>query len=111
MARDGIRWIPQIGLGAEADRRGPLYTRAMADQGDQGVLDEIHALMEVEHDLLEHHPHLGREPAIEEQLQELDVEIDRLWDLLRQRRALRRVGADPAGAILRPPGTVEGYQQ
>ena len=83
----------------------------MADPGDQDVLDEIHALMDVEHDLLEHHPHVGRDPAIDAQLRELDVEIDRRWDLLRQRRALRRVGADPEGAVLRPPGTVEGYQQ
>ena len=75
------------------------------------MLDEIHALMEVEHDLLERHPHIGRDPAIEEQLRELDVEIDQLWDLLRQRRALRRAGADPAGAAKRPPGTVEGYRQ
>jgi hypothetical protein len=83
----------------------------MADPGDQGVLDEIHARMAVEHDLLEKHPHVGREAAVDEQLGKLDVEIDRLWDLLRQRRALRRVGADPDGAVLRPPGTVEGYQQ
>jgi hypothetical protein len=83
----------------------------MADPGDQGILDEIHAQMAVEHELLEQHPHLGRDAAIDEQLQELDVEIDRLWDLLRQRRALRRIGADPAGAVMRPPGTVEGYQQ
>ena len=75
------------------------------------MLDEIHALMDVEHDLLEHHPHAGRDAAIEEQLHELDVQIDQMWDLLRQRRALRRAGADPAGATLRPPGTVEGYQQ
>ncbi len=83
----------------------------MADPGDQGVLDEIHALMAVEHELLESHPHLGRDPAIDEQLQELDVEIDRLWDLLRHRRALRRIGEDPDQAIIRPPDIVEGYQQ
>jgi hypothetical protein len=83
----------------------------MADPADQGVLDEIHALMETEHELLERHPHVGREPAIDEQLGELDVQIDQLWDLLRQRRALRRAGADPATAAVRPPGTVEGYQQ
>jgi hypothetical protein len=83
----------------------------MADPGDQGVLDEIHALMETEHELLERHPHVGRDAAVDEQLRQLDVEIDQLWDLLRQRRALRRAGGDPAAAEVRPPGTVEGYQQ
>jgi hypothetical protein len=83
----------------------------MADAEDQGLLDEIHALMAEEHELLEHHPHLGRDAAIDEQLQALDVEIDQLWDLLRQRRALRRAGGDPSTAQRRSPGTVEGYQQ
>ncbi len=83
----------------------------MTDQGDQSVLDHIHQLMATEHDLLEHHPHTGRDAAIDEQLTALDVEIDRNWDLLRQRRALRRSGNDPAGAVMRPSGTVEGYQQ
>jgi Protein of unknown function (DUF2630) len=83
----------------------------MTDQGDQRVLDQIHELMATEHDLLEHHPHTGRDAEIDEQLSSLDVEIDRHWDLLRQRRALRRTGQDPGAAVLRPPGTVEGYQQ
>ena len=84
----------------------------MADPGDQGVLDEIHALMAVEHELLEKHPHRGPRAAIDEQLEELDVEIDRLWDLLRQRRAPCAGWAPiPTAPIMRPPGTVEGYQQ
>ena len=42
-------------------------------------------------------------------LAELKIELDQLWDLLRQRRALRNAGRDPDGAQLRDPGTVEGY--
>ena len=42
---------------------------------------------------------------------ELEVTLDRLWDLLRQRRALRDAGRSPDEAIERPAGTVEGYLQ
>jgi hypothetical protein len=37
------------------------------------------------------------------------VELDRLWDYLRQRRALRAAGRDPDDAELRDADTVEGY--
>jgi hypothetical protein len=38
------------------------------------------------------------------------IELDRLWDYLRQRRALRDAGQDPDGAALRDAGTVERYK-
>lgn len=41
----------------------------------------------------------------------IDVELDVLWDLLRQRRALRRAGHDPDEAVARDPSVVEGYRQ
>lgn len=44
-------------------------------------------------------------------LEEIRIELDRLWDLLRHRRALRHAGADPDEAGERPAGTVEGYLQ
>jgi hypothetical protein len=37
------------------------------------------------------------------------VELDRLWDYLRQRRALRDAGQDPVDAQMRDERTVEGY--
>jgi hypothetical protein len=37
------------------------------------------------------------------------IELDRLWDYLRQRRALRNAGQDPDGAQMRDAGTVEHY--
>jgi Protein of unknown function (DUF2630) len=46
-----------------------------------------------------------------ERLRAVEVELDRCWDLLRQRRALREAGADPDDAEVRDPGTVEGYLQ
>jgi hypothetical protein len=44
-------------------------------------------------------------------LQEVKVELDQCWDLLRQRRALREFGEDPDQAHVRPKGTVENYEQ
>ena len=42
-------------------------------------------------------------------LEEIRVELDRLWDYLRQRRALRAAGQDPDGAQMRDARTVERY--
>jgi Protein of unknown function (DUF2630) len=42
-------------------------------------------------------------------LHEIRVELDRLWDYLRQRRALRSAGQDPDQAQMRDAGTVERY--
>jgi hypothetical protein len=39
------------------------------------------------------------------------VELDRYWDLLRQRRALEEFGADPDSASERDPSVVENYEQ
>jgi hypothetical protein len=46
-----------------------------------------------------------------ERLRAAEVELDRCWDLLRQRRALRDAGGDPDQAQVRDADTVEGYQQ
>jgi hypothetical protein len=39
------------------------------------------------------------------------VELDRCWDLLRQRRALRDAGGDPDAAEVRDANVVENYRQ
>jgi hypothetical protein len=44
-------------------------------------------------------------------LKDLEVRLDQLWDLLRQRRARRAAGLDPDDAETRDPSTVEGYRQ
>jgi len=46
-----------------------------------------------------------------ERLSQVEVELDRCWDLLRQRRALRDAGADPEQAQARDADTVERYLQ
>jgi hypothetical protein len=44
-------------------------------------------------------------------LRELEITLDQLWDLLRQRRSQEEFGRDPGGAQPRDPKTVEGYIQ
>lgn len=44
-------------------------------------------------------------------LAELKVELDRCWDLLRQRDAREEYQLDPDDASVRDAGMVEGYEQ
>ena len=79
---------------------------------DPQILHNISELTNEEHELL----HAGEtsgglDDTQRTRLKELQVEIDRLWDLLRQRRARRHAGLDPEGAQERAAGTVEHYQQ
>jgi len=50
-----------------------------------------------------------RVAADAQRLEAVRVELDRLWDYLRQRRALRDAGHDPDDAQMRDAGTVERY--
>lgn len=78
---------------------------------DQQIRDHIEALVTEEHRLLEH-GELGRlTPSDLERLDQLAVQLDQYWDLLRQRRARARAGQDPDVAHLRPESTVEHYRQ
>jgi Protein of unknown function (DUF2630) len=54
------------------------------------------------------------DPTLEqdaERLEEIRVDLDRLWDLLRQRRALRSAGENPDLASERSAQIVERYWQ
>ena len=44
-----------------------------------------------------------------QRLEAIRIELDQLWDYLRQRRALRDAGQNPDSAQMRDPGTVERY--
>jgi Protein of unknown function (DUF2630) len=46
-----------------------------------------------------------------ERLRAVEVELDRCWDLLRQRRAKEEFGLDPDDVSARGPDTVERYEQ
>ncbi|MEZ4595636.1 MAG: DUF2630 family protein [Chloroflexota bacterium] len=53
----------------------------------------------------------GLDPAERRRLEDIKVELDRAYDLLHQRAALRAAGRDPAEAKERSADTVEHYQQ
>ena len=82
---------------------------------DAELLNRIESMVEEEQSLL------GRETADaandeaiaadRDRLAQLQVSLDRCWDLLRQRRALRDAGEDPDQAQIRDANTVENYRQ
>lgn len=77
---------------------------------DRPVQDHIEALVAEEHRLLESHGSGALGSAERARLEHVRVELDRMWDLLRQRRARRDAGLNPDGASERDAGTVEGYR-
>ncbi len=77
---------------------------------DQGVLNKIEQLVAEEHEILSVDEH-ARGQDKHERLSAIEVELDRCWDLLRQRRARREFHENPDDASLRDAGTVEGYLQ
>ncbi len=82
---------------------------------DESIASRIERLVGEEHELR------GREQADSsdtaaldedrERLRTVEVELDRCWDLLRQRRARRDAGGDPDDAQARDSETVERYLQ
>ena len=77
---------------------------------DSKVQDHIEQLVAEEHRLLGHSSEQGLSQADHERLAAVRVELDRYWDLLRQRRAYEESGEDPDGASLRDEATVENYE-
>jgi hypothetical protein len=77
---------------------------------DRPVQDHIEQLVAEEHRLLASHGAGSLSAAEHARLQEVKVELDQLWDLLRQRRARRDAGLDPEDASERSGDTVEGYE-
>jgi hypothetical protein len=77
-------------------------------QTDEGVLHRIRALAEEERTLFDD---TNRDDHGHVRLEEIRVELDQCWDLLRQRRALREFGEDPDKASVRPSAVVEKYEQ
>ena len=73
---------------------------------DQSVLNHIQRLVAEEHRLFEQGT---LPPEGSKRLADVQVELDQCWDLLRQRRALRETGGDPAQAHVRPPEVIKKY--
>ncbi len=78
---------------------------------DEELITRIGHLTDEEKRLEEAHVGEGLSPEEEERMKGIEVTLDQLWDLLRQRRALRSAGRSPDHAAIRPEGTVEGYRQ
>ncbi|MGV9630223.1 DUF2630 family protein [Streptomyces sp. NPDC003487] len=77
---------------------------------DQRILDRITEMVEAERRLREDLAAGRIEGDTEHQrLGELERELDRCWDLLRQRRAKAEFGENPDDAHARPSSQVEGY--
>jgi Protein of unknown function (DUF2630) len=82
---------------------------------DKSILARIESLVNEEHALQNREQtDAASDEALEEDRRRLDhvsVELDRCWDLLRQRRARREAGQDPDEAQARSEDTVERYWQ
>ena len=71
----------------------------------------IEQLVAEEHELWEREASGNATDGDRRRLEQVKVSLDRCWDLLRQRRALRETGLDPEAAQARPEDVVEHYQQ
>ena len=80
---------------------------------DRDIIRQIDELVDEEHALERRSSDDLAPLSAEEQdrLRALEVHLDQLWDLLRQRRARRNAGLDPDGAEERDPSVVEHYRQ
>ena len=82
---------------------------------DETIADRIERLVSEEHQLRTREEldsrDVDRLESDQERLREVQIELDRCWDLLRQRRALRDAGANPDDAHVRDADTVERYWQ
>jgi Protein of unknown function (DUF2630) len=73
---------------------------------DQTLLKQIQSLVDQEHELFNKGELTDTEAG---ELRALEVKLDQLWDLMRQRRAKREYGQNPDEAEQRSASTVEGY--
>jgi Protein of unknown function (DUF2630) len=78
---------------------------------DSQIHGTIEDLVAEEHELWEREAAGNATDDDRRRLEQLKVSLDTLWDLLRQRRALREAGRDPGDAELRRPEVVEHYEQ
>jgi Protein of unknown function (DUF2630) len=78
---------------------------------DAEIVNRIDRLVAEEHQLEREHSAGGLSDRDRDRLQDIEVQLDQCWDLLRQRRARRDAGQDPGDAEVRPADVVEHYQQ
>jgi hypothetical protein len=78
---------------------------------DRDITDHIESLVREEHELLDRAEAASLSDADRARLTSINVRLDQYYDLLRQRRALRDAGLDPARAHERTATVVEDYLQ
>ncbi len=78
---------------------------------DEQIMERIEQLEEEREALRRDESTHGSVAGDVSRLEEIRVELDRLWDLRRQRQALRDAGQDPDTAQERSADTVERYWQ
>jgi len=101
-----IRRIPARSADASRAAAGIGYTTGVNDQ-------ELHAHIETlvaeEHALFD--KGAGIDAGDRKRLGDINVQLDRLWDLLRQRRAREEFNQDPGSTKERAANVVEKYLQ
>jgi Protein of unknown function (DUF2630) len=97
-------------LGRHA-RGGHNRSERMGRMDDSEIHRHIDELVGEEHRLERAHVGQGLSAVEQARLDAIGVQLDRYWDLLRQRDARRRVGLDPDTAQPRSADVVEGYRQ
>jgi hypothetical protein len=92
--------------------RGGPYDPIMSDESIaariENLVAEEHALRTRERSDSSDEERLAADRT---RLDAVEVELDRCWDLLRQRRAARSAGLNPDDAHVRDADTVERYLQ
>jgi uncharacterized protein YjaG (DUF416 family) len=78
---------------------------------DKEIVKRISDLAAEEQQLEEAHVGEGLSAEELKRKRDLEITLDEMWDLLRQRRAKRSAGQDPDAAAQRSADTVEGYLQ
>lgn len=77
---------------------------------DELTLTKINELADEEHALRAKQSDGSADDGDRQRLEKIEVELDRCWDLLRQRRARREFDQDPDDAKVRTADTVENYE-
>jgi hypothetical protein len=87
----------------------------MMGMSDESITARIEKLVSEEHDLRRREEaDSADEELLDEdrrRLEAVEVELDRCWDLLRQRRARAEFGQNPDDAHVRDADTVERFWQ
>src|ERR1700756_4598379 len=87
----------------------------MSAMSDESIADRIESLVAEEHKLREREETDSKDTESlatdQRRLRAVQMELDRCWDLLRQRRALGAGGPGPGAEHVRDADTVERYLQ